>query len=106
MATGAERREARRYIMALPLRVLPRSPSHSEFKGQTRDVSYRGVYFYADAGTEIGSEIEFILTLPRQFTQETDVNIRCRAQVTRIEEDGARRGIAARIHRYEFLQTA
>ncbi len=106
MGTGAERREARRYIMALPLRILSRSPNHPELKAETRDVSYRGLYFYADAGFEMGSEIEFVLMLPKQITLSGDVNIRCRGQVVRVEENGTRQGIAARIDRYEFLHVA
>lgn len=106
MATGAERREARRYSMALPLRVLSRSPNHPELKAETRDVSYRGLYFYVDTGIDIGSEIEFVLMLPKQITLSGDVHIRCRGQVMRVEENGTRQGIAARIDRYEFLHVA
>jgi hypothetical protein len=74
---------------------------------QTRDVSYRGLYFLADAKFAIGSEIEFVITLPEQITQSGDVNIRCQGQIVRVEpsEDG-RIGIAAKIARYEFLPVA
>ncbi len=106
MGTGAERREARRYSMALPLRIISRSPDHPEVKAETRDVSYRGLYFYVSSSVEIGSEIEFVLMLPKQITLSGDVNIRCRGQVVRIDENGTRRGIAARIDRYEFLHVA
>ena len=44
MGDGAERREARRFTMTLPLRVFPHESS-VELKAQTRDVSYRGLYF-------------------------------------------------------------
>jgi hypothetical protein len=44
MADGSERRIARRFTMSLPLRVLPSEPSSSEFRTQTRDVSYQGLY--------------------------------------------------------------
>jgi hypothetical protein len=106
MSTGAERREARRYTMALPLRILSRSPNQPEVKAETRDVSYRGLYFYASTGMKVGSEIEFVLMLPKQITLSSDVHIRCRGQVLRVEENGAQRGIAARIDRYEFLHMA
>lgn len=103
MGTGAERREARRYTMSLPLRILSRSPSHPEVKTETRDVSYRGLYFYVNTGVDIGNEIEFVLLLPKQITLSGEVSIRCRGQVVRVEENGTRRGVAARIDRYEFL---
>lgn len=107
MADGAERREARRFTMTLPLRVFPRESSGPELKAQTRDVSYRGLYFLAEAKFSVGSSIEFVITLPGQITQSGDVNIRCLGQVVRIEpNDDGRTGIAAKIERYEFLHAA
>ena len=85
MADGAERREARRFTMSLPMRVLPREAKDREVDASTRDVSYRGLYFLADANFEIGSEIEFVIVLPQQVTQSGDVNIRCLGEVVRIE---------------------
>src|SRR5260370_7488891 len=85
MSDGAERREARRFTMSLPMRVLPREAKGRELDAHTRDVSYRGLYFLVDAKFEIGSEIEFVITLPQQVTQSGNVNIRCLGQVVRIE---------------------
>jgi PilZ domain len=107
MAEGAERREARRFTMTLPLRVFSHDPKEHEFIAHTRDVSYRGLYFMADAGFDLGSEIEFVITLPHQVTQATDVNIRCRGPIVRVEPDSnGRVGVAAKIERYEFLPAA
>ncbi len=90
--------------MTLPLTVRSSGPSgSSERQGQTRDVSFRGLYFLIDADYEAGSPIEFILTLPREITMAGDVHIRCFAEVIRTEPHNGRRGIAARIDRYEFL---
>src|SRR6266480_7506974 len=85
MADGAERREARRFTMSLPMRVLPREAKGRELDAHTRDVSYRGIFFVADANFKVGSEIEFVITLPQQLTRSGDVNIRCRGEVVRIE---------------------
>ena len=86
------------------MRVLPREPKGHELDAHTRDVSYRGLYFLADANFEIGSEIEFVITLPQQVTQSGDVNIRCLGSVVRIEPtENGRVGIAAKIARYEFM---
>jgi hypothetical protein len=107
MADGSERREARRFTMTLPMRVLARDARSPELHAQTRDVSYRGLYFLADARFEVGSEIEFVLTLSRQITQSSDVSIRCHGQVVRVEPaDAGRSGVAARIERYEFMHAA
>src|SRR5260370_18922207 len=106
MSEGADRREARRFTMSLPMRVSPRAKGH-ELDAHTRDVSYRGLYFVADADFEVGSEIEFVITLPQQVTQSGDVNIRCHGQIVRLEStSNGRTGIAAKIERYEFLPAA
>jgi PilZ domain len=104
MGDGAERREARRFTMSLPMRVLPREARGRELDAHTRDVSYRGLYFLADANFDVGSEIEFVITLPQQVTQSGDVNIRCLGEVVRIEPtENGKVGIAAKIARYEFM---
>ncbi len=107
MADGAERREARRFTMSLPMRVLPRETQGRELDAHTRDLSYRGLYFLTDANFEIGNEIDFVITLPQQVTQSGDVNIRCLGEVVRIEPtENGKVGIAAKIARYEFVPVA
>ncbi|HVO58638.1 MAG TPA: PilZ domain-containing protein [Dongiaceae bacterium] len=107
MSDGADRREARRFNMTLPMRVLSRDSHSPELKAHTRDVSYRGLYFLAEAEFKLGSPIEFVITLPQQVTQSNDVNIRCQGQVVRVEAtNNGKMGIAARIERYEFLHAA
>jgi hypothetical protein len=52
----------------------------------------------------VGSEIEFVLTLPKLPAQTGEVDIRCRGQVVRVEPaSNGHSGVAARIERYEFL---
>ena len=104
MANSIERRASRRFTMTLPLTIRATGPDGGiERQGQTRDVSFRGLYFMIDAEFEAGSSIEFVLTLPREITMAGDVHIRCFAQIIRVEPHNGRRGIAARIDRYEFL---
>src|SRR5215813_15045787 len=107
MADGSERREARRFMMTLPVRVFPHESNGPELNARTRDVSYRGLYFLADAKFDVGSPIEFVITLPETVTQSGDVNIRCQGQIVRVEpSDNGHMGIAAKIDRYEFLPAA
>jgi hypothetical protein len=107
MSDGSERREARRFNMTLPMRVLPRQRHEQELQGQTRDVSYRGLYFLSDAKFEPGTEIDFVLTLPLQVSPNGDVNIRCQGEIIRVEPTGnGRIGVAAKINRYEFVPAA
>lgn len=104
MGDLSDRREARRFVMTLPVRVLAHDANSPELRANTRDVSYRGLYFLTDARFENGSEIDFILTLPQQMIAAGDVNIRCHGKVVRIEHnENGKTGIAARIDRYEFV---
>jgi hypothetical protein len=104
MENPAERRASRRFTMTLPLTIRGGGPNGEiERQGQTRDVSFRGLYFLIDADFEPGSPIEFVLTLPREITMAGDVHIRCFAQIIRVEPHNGRKGVAARIERYEFL---
>ena len=104
MDTAVERRAARRFSMTLPLKVrLKAEGGYAETTGETRDVSFRGLYFMIEAAVEAGSAIEFVLTLPQQITLAGDVHIRCYGRVLRVEAHNSRSGVAARIERYEFL---
>jgi hypothetical protein len=104
MADPIERRTSRRFTMALPLTIrLHRSSGALERHGETRDVSFRGLYFWTDEEFEPDIPIEFVLTLPKEITQAGDVNIRCFGRVIRVEPRQKTRGVAARIDRYEFL---
>ncbi|HXM94622.1 MAG TPA: PilZ domain-containing protein [Candidatus Acidoferrum sp.] len=104
MPEGADRREARRFLMSLPMRVLLREAHNKELLANTRDVSYRGLYFLSETKFEVGSPIEFVLTLPQKVPSSGEVDIHCRGQVVRVEAGvNGRVGVAAKIERYEFL---
>jgi hypothetical protein len=104
MSEGAERREARRFNMSLPLRVTVCDSRQHEVKTHTRDLSYRGLYFVAEAALQEGSEIDFVITLPQHVTLSGDVNIKCHGQIVRVEQtENGDTGMAAKIERYEFI---
>jgi hypothetical protein len=104
MGDLSDRREARRFSMNLPVRVLVNDANGPELKANTRDVSYRGLYFVVEAPFEKDSEIDFILTLPQQIISAGDVNIRCHGRIVRVEtDDHGKTGIAAKIEKYEFI---
>jgi len=104
MPQEMERRSSRRFLMSLPLQVRQESQEGRVIRrAVTRDVSFRGLYFISDVTYQAGTPLEVILTLPREITLAGDVHIRCFAQVVRVDEHEASRGVAARIERYEFL---
>ena len=69
MTDGIDRRVARRFNMTLPLRVLAHDSQSPELTAQTRDVSYQGLYFMSEEQFKIGSDIDFVITLPEQVTR-------------------------------------
>lgn len=104
MSNVSERRTSRRFTMTLPLSVKTEGDEGAAARrGETRDVSFRGLYFMIDSALEPGAPIEFVLTLPKEITMAGDVRIRCFGQVIRVDDQNGRRGVAARIERYEFL---
>lgn len=107
MNSAAERREARRFNMHLPLSILPWEQKGEELPVDMRDVSYRGLYFFAGEKFEAGREIAFIITLPKDMLKSSDVKIRCRGMVVRVDEGkNGKTGIAAKIDRYEFIASS
>jgi hypothetical protein len=107
MADSTERRASRRFTMALPLTLRLQKPSGpAERPAETRDVSFRGLYFWTEEEFEAGVPIEFVLTLPKEMTATRDVRIRCFGRVIRVDQQQPSRGVAARIERYEFLPTS
>ncbi|HEY8715085.1 MAG TPA: PilZ domain-containing protein [Candidatus Acidoferrum sp.] len=104
MENAADRREARRFTMNLPLSILPWEHAGDELFVDMRDVSYRGLYFFAGEEFEAGREIAFVITLPKDLLKSSDVKIRCRGKVVRVDPgENGKLGIAAMIERYEFI---
>ncbi len=72
MPGGTDRREARRYSMSLPMRVLAHESQSTELRASTRNVSYRGLYFLSETKFAVGSQIDFVLTLPQKVSSSGD----------------------------------
>ncbi len=104
MMSASERRASRRYNMSLPmtLHVAGRETPVSA-RAETRDVSFRGLYFTMNSRLEPGAPLEFVLTLPKEVTMAGDVHIKCFGEVIRVDRQSDRCGVAAKIDRYEFL---
>ena len=107
---ASDKRRARRFSMTLPVAVKIEEITGQPKPVHTRDVSSSGVYFEFAAPLDVGTALEFVLTLPEQITKGSAVRIKCVGKVVRVdrgksEEEGSL-GVAATIERYEFLREA
>ena len=89
--------------MRLPVSVKVSNGVVHEEVCVTRDVSSRGIFFYSDSPMREGSEIEYVLTLPKEMLMMDPVRIRYRGRVVRVEADSPTQyGVAATVHRFEY----
>jgi c-di-GMP-binding flagellar brake protein YcgR len=109
----SERRNARRYDLALPVMIrIPSDgadiPTSGSRKGKTLDISTRGMYFTVEQDVQAGSEVDITLTLPSEITHGSDVFVRAAGKVVRVdprsEARNMRLGVAAVIERYDIVR--
>lgn len=96
MAMNSERRKERREFVKLPVRLNLAGEEH-EHVGFVRDMSPHGMFFYSDLKPTLGSQIEFVMRLPKNGAQAEEIY--CKATVVRVEshEPGAATGVAISI---------
>jgi hypothetical protein len=103
----SEVRTGKRFEVHLPIKISsPESPdSHV---GETDNLSAAGVYLSLDSSLEVGSPVEFDITMPASVIgSEKDVRIHCTGRVVRTEapKEGTRNsGVACVIDGYEFIR--
>lgn len=68
--------------------------------GVLRNVSASGVYFVTDVALREGQPVKFSVDFPNFPSGPISVN--CIARVVRVEEQGAKKGVAAAISSFEF----
>jgi len=93
--------------MTLPVSLRADDPVATEAPVKTRDISSSGVYLEFESPIDIGSSLEFVLTLPAEITKGQAVRVKCRGKVIRVDRTSVEDqhvGVAATIERYEFLR--
>ncbi len=106
----AEARTGKRFPLHLPIKIH-REDSTAEANGITGDLSAAGVYIKADSSLEVGSPVEFDITLPPEVTGgKENVTIHCNGRVVRTDEANpgktSERGVACVIDSYEFVRNS
>jgi hypothetical protein len=103
----AEARTGKRFPLELPIKIHEEH-ARGETKGLTGNLSAAGVYIRADAAMEIGSTVEFEITLPPDVTgAQENVTIQCKGRVVRTDPSGTGpdgKGVACVIDSYEFVR--
>ena len=102
-----EARTGKRFPLELPIKIHQAEAS-GEAKGVTGNLSAAGVYIRADASLDIGSPVEFEITLPPEMTGgQENVTIQCKGRVVRSDDTGGEgRGVACVIDSYEFMRNS
>jgi hypothetical protein len=108
----SEARTGKRFPLQLPIKIHKEDVA-IDTSGMTGNLSAAGVYIRADAALEVGSPVEFEITLPPEVTGGKDnVVIQCRGRVVRTDEpnasvdSGDSRGVACVIDSYEFVRNS
>lgn len=71
---------------------------------ETRDVSASGIFLYLDSECKPGSEIQLVLTLPKEVGFSRPQMMMCHSRVLRVEPAGnGRYGIAVTIDKFEVM---
>jgi len=102
-----EARTGKRFPLELPIKIH-KAEAGGDAKGVTGNLSAAGVYIRADASLDIGSPVEFEITLPPEMTGGTEnVKIQCKGRVVRSDETGGEgRDVACVIDSYEFIRNS
>ena len=104
----ADRRNATRFGLKLPVIIRWKDGDQKrEATTVSQDVSSSGISFLLPQGIQDGTSVEVEMTLPSQITLADAVRVRCMGRIQRCSQDeGAGAGMAASIHKYEFLASA
>ena len=108
----SEARTGKRFPLELPIKIH-RAEEGGQHSGVTGNLSAAGVYIRADAALEVGSNVEFEITLPPEVTgAKENVVVQCRGRVVRTDEPAAgstpseARGVACVIDSYDFIRNS
>src|SRR5579862_5843336 len=105
----SEARTGKRFPLELPIKIHGAEES-GQHSGVTGNLSAAGVYIRADAALEVGSNVEFEISLPPEMTgAKENVVVQCRGRVVRTDEPasgkaGDNRGVACVIDSYDFVR--
>jgi len=93
-------RGAVRFPIRLPMEV---KTSGTEQQAETENISAGGVLFHLDSAVEVGSSIQFRISMPAAVLgASSDVTVSGAARVVRCDAEDGRQTVAAVIDDYRF----
>ncbi|MEO8662722.1 MAG: PilZ domain-containing protein [Bryobacteraceae bacterium] len=98
----SEQRKSKRFELKLPVELVKTGSKPIIGMGETRNLSSGGVLFVSETQVEVGSPIEYIISLPSSSGRLGEIRLRCMGKVLRREE--AMRAVAVTLERYEFVR--
>lgn len=94
MKPGYENRSSKRIPVEVPVYI-------GEEQAISRNVSWSGIYFLTEQFFEQGCELTFALDLAYALPGQR-IKLGCQGEVIRIEKQGLKYGIAARINNFQY----
>ena len=105
-APKVEARRHKRYKVQSSAKIrFGNTAQPKEEPAQARDISCGGLFLYANALLEPGSEIQVVMMVPRELGLVGNQMVCCHARVVRIQENAkdGKHGVAAKIERFAAM---
>jgi hypothetical protein len=104
-----ERRHVHRYELCIPLEVSSGPPRLARTQSaHLRDISTHGIYFLIDDLIPVGTPVDIQFALPPERGRSQSVLVRGTGRALRVDsvpgENGKLFGVAASIHRFDFVR--
>jgi hypothetical protein len=95
MKPNHENRSSKRIQVEVPVYI-------GQEKAISRDVSWSGIYILTEQPFEQGCKLTFALDLAYALPDKP-IKLDCQGEVIRVEQQGLKYGIAARINNFQYL---
>lgn len=95
MNNHEEKRASQRIQVEVPVYI-------GDEKAVTRDVSWAGIYFMTDQVFSKGGDLNFSMDLTYALPGKP-IKLDCQGEVLRVERQGDKYGVAARINNFQYL---
>ncbi len=105
----SDQRKSKRFDLRLPIKLVREGERHLDEEGETMNLSSAGVLFRSNVKLQIGSPIEYLITLQPGGNRQNGIQLHCVGKVVRHhhtgdDEEEAGIAMAATLERYEFVR--